>query len=566
MLCEKCHSRPACVHIRAYGPDGQSQDHNLCLQCAMTSMTDQADLARFLQILEENAKDGGTKLPVSLEELRKLASSALKGEPEKRCPECGRTRSQLLKQQSIGCRKCLDAFRDEIRDFLKAPLAAQRHHKSASTGLLLPAEPTYDQERMADLREQRDRAVKSEQYERAAMLQQQIDALEKDLADAPPADTDHSFAAYRQNCAETLGRARAEYAANAAELPVWAPARMGPQATIRLASIVRYNRNLADYPLPPYQAASLTEATDVAERILQALQRDPLFDGAEVIQPGQCRETEQQLLMSRRLVPPSFLNRPYPVYLLLSANRRILARINGEDHLQIEVWGDPGDAYRAVQLLQQFDARLRRQLPLATDAEFGVVTRKLPSLGSGIVVGELLHLPALAMECRQECLANACHELRLLFKNYYPQSEQQPAGLYFVRTEFAMGETLNRRCRMVARGAAILERHELAARSAHRNLAALRTQLMDRLGRAAGILKGARSVAPTEARYLLSMLWLGTELGVFRQLNWALLFRDYARLPADAPTDDPTDRHAQQTAAVIARMLRHDFGHEEDLE
>ncbi len=564
MLCEKCHSRPACVHIRAYGPDGQSQDHNLCLQCAMTSMTDQADLSRFLQILEENAKDGGAKLPISMEELKRLADMARRNEPEKRCPECGRTLSQLLKSQSLGCLKCLEAFREDIRGFLREPLAAQRRHKAASTGLLHPTEPSYDQERLAELREDLARAVQAEQYEKAAMLQEQIHALGQDIAATLQPSEDTAFQTYKQLCDEFRNRPRADYAVNDAELPVWAPTHL-TSPTIRLASIVRYNRNLKDYPLPPYQGATLTDATDVADRLLKILQQDPLFADATVIQPGQCREAEQQQLVSRRYVAPSFLNRPYPVYLLHSANRRIIARINGEDHLQVELWSEPGEAYRSVQLLLQFDARLRRQVTLATDAEFGVLTRKLPSLGSGMVIGELLHLPAMALESRQDTVANACHELHLFFKSFYSQNFPQSAGLYFIRTEFAMGETLNRRCRMVARGAAILERHELAARSARHNVPDLRLFLLDRLGRAAGTIKGARFVEPEEARYLLSMLWLGAEMGVFPEVNWGLLFRDYARLPVH-PTEDKQDRHSQQLASITARMLRHDFGHEEDLE
>lgn len=531
----------------------------------MTSMTDQAELSRFLQILEENAKEGGGGLPISLDELKRLANMAMRSEPEKRCPECGRTLSQLLKSQSLGCNKCLDAFREDIRNFLQKPLAAQRRHKSSSTGVLTSTEPTYSQERLADARKELARAVKEEQYELAARLQREIHDIGKDIAEAARRSNAPSQTTYAQLCAELLGRARTDYAPDhQIELPIWAPSHLD-EANIRLASVVRYNRNLADYPLPPYKSASLTDATDVADRLLKVLQHDPLFEGATVIQPGQCREAEQQQLVSRRYVSPSFLNRPYPVYLLHSPNCRVFARINGEDHLQVELWDEPGETIHSAQILQQFDARLQRQLPLAADAEFGAITRKLPSMGSGMVIGELLHLPALTMENRQESIANACHELQLFFKSFFSQNSPQSAGIYFVRTEYAMGETLNRRCRMVTRGATILERHEIAARNARRNIPAQRLLLLDRLGRAAGTIKGARFVEPDEARYLLSMLWLGAEMGVFQNLNWGMLFRDYARLPV-IPPGAQQERISQKLASITARMLRHDFGHEEDLE
>ena len=351
-------------------------------------------------------------------------------------------------------------------------------------------------------------------------------------------------------------------------LPVWAPRQILPGMTIRLSSVVRYCRNLADYPLPPYSGGTVSEASEPAELLLKTLKSDPLFADATVIQPSAENRGVILQLIYCNLAPPAFASHPYPVYLLVSANPRIVARINHDDHLQLEIWGDKGEQLRALQLVQAFDARLQRQLRLATDAEFGAITHKLSNLGSGIQFAEFLHLPALCLEGRQDSVANACHELHLSIHPFFAHTASQPANILVLRTEFAMGETLNRRCRQVARAAAMLERHEREARCALQNHEPQRLSFIDRLGRAAGIIKGARLVDAEEARYLLSMFWLGHEVGVFPQLNWAVLFRDYARLPASTGNAsqrlNATDR--QRLSSVTARMLRHDFGHEEDLE
>ncbi|MBR6470335.1 MAG: UvrB/UvrC motif-containing protein [Victivallales bacterium] len=565
MLCEKCHIRPACVHIRAYGPDGQ-QDHNLCLQCAITTMPDQADLSRFLQVLEENSKETGVKLPVPLEELKRLAKLGEAKSSEKRCPTCGMGLSDLLRQRRLGCRECLSAFREDLRDILREPLAEQRRHKASCSGLpQTSGEPSYAQIRLAELREDLARAVKAEQYERAAQLQQQITAFTQDLTQESPQSLLPLEDTYTQLCAEV--RALPENSSGAASLaPVWAPRQMLPDMTIRLSGVVRYSRNLADFPLPPYPGATIHEASEPADLLLKFLKADPLFADATLIQPTSENRAESLHLTHCGLAPASFLNRPYPVYLLLSANRRVIARINHEEHLQLEIWGEKGDQLRAIQVIQAFDARLQRRFHLATDAEFGAVTHRVSSLGSGIQIAEFLHLPALCMEDRQNSLANACHELHLAIQPFFPQKGPHPANIMVLLNEFALGDTLNRRCRQVTRAAAILERHEREARCALQNNEPQRLSLLDRLGRAAGTIKGARLVEADEARHLLSMLWLGHELGVFPQLNWAVLFRDYARLPLGAWNAGAGDAKTRHLASVTARMLRHDFGHEEDME
>ena len=532
-------------------------------------MPDQADLSRFLQVLEENSKETGVKLPVPLEELKRLAKL---GEPSlsaKRCPTCGLALSELFKRQKLGCRSCLNAFRAELRDFLRGPLAAQRRHKASSSGLpQTSGEQSYLQVRLEEMRQELSQAVKAEQYERAAQLQQQIKALSQDLSRERQSVLLSEGDTYSQLCAVIRALPGFAYLAPGTPVPVWTPRQILPGMTIRLASVVRYSRNLADFPFPPYTGATIQEASEPAELLLKFLQSEPLFADATLVRPTAENRSQSAQLTYCNMAPPAFLNHPFPVFLLVSANRRVIARINHEDHLQLEIWGEKGDQARAIQLIQAFDARFQRRFHLATDAEFGAITHRLASLGSGIQIAEFLHLPALFMEGRQDSIVNACHELHLAIQPFYAQKNPYPANIMMLRDEFALGETLNRRFRQVARAAAMLERHEREARCALQNNETQRLSLLDRLGRVAGTIKGARLVDANEARHLLSMLWLGHELGVFAQLNWAVLFRDYARLPPASPkTDQPADdQQMRRQSIVTARMLRHDFGHEEDME
>jgi len=105
-----------------------------------------------------------------------------KGAPTQKCPICGYTQADFKKTGRLGCSTCYETFADGLNTLLKAM------HKGTEHVGKLPQRAHRAMElsdRMRDLTESLEKAVKEENYETAASLRDQIKQLETELASAP---------------------------------------------------------------------------------------------------------------------------------------------------------------------------------------------------------------------------------------------------------------------------------------------------------------------------------------------------------------------------------------------
>lgn len=93
------------------------------------------------------------------------------------CSFCGLTLSDFRDAGRFGCPHCYAVFERGIRSLLR-----RIHGSTQHTGkVYLPADPTRTERerRVADLRRKLERAVETEDFERAAQIRDQIRALER---------------------------------------------------------------------------------------------------------------------------------------------------------------------------------------------------------------------------------------------------------------------------------------------------------------------------------------------------------------------------------------------------
>jgi protein arginine kinase activator len=162
MICENCGSTDAVVHLTQI-VDNQMSTHHLCEKCAaekgLDSGPDTADMPlidMIAQIAEDPAVDthwgSGT------------------------CPFCGLTHADFRKTGRLGCPQCYEAFAAELPRLLRRVHGGARHVGK----VYLPPDPTASEmeKRLEGLRRRLERAVLSEDFERAAEIRDQIRALE----------------------------------------------------------------------------------------------------------------------------------------------------------------------------------------------------------------------------------------------------------------------------------------------------------------------------------------------------------------------------------------------------
>lgn len=162
MICESCGSTEAVVHLTQIVNDEMST-HHLCETCAA-----------------ERGFDTGpsvTDLP-AMDYLAQLAADLPMDRPTPgdECSFCGLTYNDFKATGRLGCPHCYETFSAALPSLLKKIHGGSRHVGK----VYLPPDPTASdmEKRLQGLRRKLERAVQSEDFERAAEIRDQIRSLE----------------------------------------------------------------------------------------------------------------------------------------------------------------------------------------------------------------------------------------------------------------------------------------------------------------------------------------------------------------------------------------------------
>ena len=180
MICEQCKQREARVNITVVAGQ-QTQVRHLCPICAAEMRARMADqnvgafLASLFGMMQQMP---GMNEPVPEEGAAPDEIPAPGGEdapgPDDslRCPACGTLFGAVRKTRLVGCGQCYSAFRDQL-----TPLLSARGREARHVGRRPLSREDPDARRREELRREMAAAVLAEDYERAAALRDQLNAL-----------------------------------------------------------------------------------------------------------------------------------------------------------------------------------------------------------------------------------------------------------------------------------------------------------------------------------------------------------------------------------------------------
>ena len=162
MLCEKCGKKPA---VMKFNQIIHNEKHTCCIceDCAMEMMGSHLSFGSF----DPFAAFSGF-----------FQNSVAEHRPyDTVCPGCGTTFRRFLDTGKFGCARCYETFEDRLGAVFRKIHNASEHSgkvpEDAHLHLKRTSSPT--EELTAALKE----AVASEDYERAAVLKKQLDAMER---------------------------------------------------------------------------------------------------------------------------------------------------------------------------------------------------------------------------------------------------------------------------------------------------------------------------------------------------------------------------------------------------
>ena len=311
----------------------------------------------------------------------------------------------------------------------------------------------------------------------------------------------------------------------------------GPESPVVLSTRIRLARNLAGQAFS--QRSRDADRKAVLTRVTEAAAASDSLRGAHEFRMDALDRGDRQVLHERHLVSKELagLNgeeRPRAGAAVLVRDAAAVM-VNEEDHLRLQVLRSGmavDEAYAAVEAL---DNDLGGLMPFAFHEEFGYLTSCPTNAGTGLRASVLIHLPGLVLTKEIGKVLQGLAQVGLTFRGLYGEGSEVVGNFFQLSNQTTLGKSeadLLEHFGQVVRQVIAYERQ---AREVLLQTAAATVE--DKVWRAYGLLRYARSLSFEETMNLLSGVRLGAGLNLIPgvrvyTLNKLLIFTQPAHLAA----------------------------------
>ena len=334
----------------------------------------------------------------------------------------------------------------------------------------------------------------------------------------------------------------------------------GPRADVVLSTRIRLARNIEGQSFS--QRARDDDRLAVLERVENAAATIPVMGDAVRFRLDRLERPDRQLLHERHLVSKELAGlerdgRPRPGAAVLVTGRGGVM-VNEEDHLRLQAMRSGfalEDAYAEIEAL---DVELGRLLPFAFHREFGYLTSCPTNAGTGLRASVLIHLPGLVLTKEIGKVLQGLAQVGLTFRGLYGEGSEVVGNFFQLSNQTTLGKSETELLEHLGKIVGQVIEYEEQARELLLQKAP--TEVGDKVWRAFGLLKHARSLTFEETMNLLSGVRLGAGLNLIPDvrvytLNKLLIYTQPAHLGAleGRPTSDP--ELATVRATYVRRLL-----------
>ena len=289
----------------------------------------------------------------------------------------------------------------------------------------------------------------------------------------------------------------------------------GPDADIVISSRIRMARNVVGYPL----RARLGEedASILCDHLKRRIRAAELAPDLIYQSLGQMDEIQRLALVESHVISLEHANGLGDREVVRDSSGSLALMLNEEDHLRMQVISSGLALESAFDRATRFDTTLQGVIEFAFHPRFGFLTSCPTNVGTGIRISVMLHLPALVFTKKIDKVFNSVAKMNLAVRGFYGEGTKALSDLYQISNQVTLGrapETLLDDLRRVLPKIISFERDVRAQVQEAGQIA-----LEDRVCRALGILRTARSMSSEEAFELLSMVRMGVHMGILDELR-----------------------------------------------
>ena len=310
----------------------------------------------------------------------------------------------------------------------------------------------------------------------------------------------------------------------------------GPFGDIVLSTRVRLARNLETHRFA--LRADESERYAILTEVREAARRTSSLGQGTLLNMRRLAEPNRRLLLERHLVSKELIGEgdtepPAHSALLLAREDSLAVMINEEDHLRLQSFISGFRLREAWRRVDELDEELSGQLRYAFHGEFGYLTSCPTNVGTGLRASVLVHLPALVLTQEIAKVLQGISQVGLTFRGLYGEGSEVVGNFFQISNQTTLGKTEEDLIDHLQKIVQQVVQYEKQARNVL--LRDARTVIEDKVWRAYGLLRHARSISFDEVMNLLSGVRLGLGLKLLPglrvyTLNQIMIFTQSAHL------------------------------------
>jgi protein arginine kinase len=289
----------------------------------------------------------------------------------------------------------------------------------------------------------------------------------------------------------------------------------GAETDVVVSCRVRLARNVAGYPF--LTRASDEKRSEIEKHIRERLPQTSFGKKTKYCSLEALSQVERQFLVERHLLSRDHAFARGARGVAFGLDERVSVMVNEEDHLRIQTLRAGLQLREAFQLANEVDDALERELDYAFSSQFGYLTACPTNVGTGMRVSVMLHLPALVITREIEKVFQAVSKINLAVRGLYGEGTQASGDFYQISNQVSLGKTESEIIDNLTSVIPQIIKYERKVRTTL--LQMKRLVLEDKIWRAVGVLRNARSIASEETLELLSLVRLGVNMGLVKDIS-----------------------------------------------
>lgn len=286
----------------------------------------------------------------------------------------------------------------------------------------------------------------------------------------------------------------------------------GPHSDIVLSTRVRLARNLQGLAFGTRLKES--ERDQIRSEARAAASAAGLLRNGIAVEVAKLTPLARRLLLERHLISRELVGAngedASGTALFLSRDERVGVMVNEEDHLRLQALLSGLRLQEAYHLVDDLDEELGRGLSFAYHPEFGYLTSCPTNVGTGLRASVFLHLPGLVLTKEIGKVLHGIGQVGLTFRGLYGEGSEVVGNFFQISNQTTLGKSEEELIDHLQEIVSRVIQYELQARSVL--LRDAPSVIEDKIWRAYGLLRYARSLGFEEVMNLLSGVRLGVSM------------------------------------------------------